>query len=247
MDAAPDSWFQQLSIEFSDGTVEVLHIERSTTGTHVARPREKTKEWARLAFNKCSCCPLPESVRNCPAAMSLQATMGKLRRRSSVERVRATAVDGEGRAQTVESDLQGVGGTLVRFAVFETACPVGYRLKPYSGGLPAFSDSMTLMRALTRRILERHGGSVEAAQQELSETLGPLQEVFVRLIERIRSERPEEPPPVPEGQRAPIYDAVPNSIVQADAVAKRFAMKADALCAELGAELGWGRGAGPPA
>ncbi|MBI2362022.1 MAG: hypothetical protein HYV15_01375 [Elusimicrobia bacterium] len=245
MDPSPDSWFQELSIRFADGTVEVLHIERRETGTHVARPRERPKEWAKLSCHKCSCCPLPEGMRYCPAALSLQATMGKLRSRSSVERVRATAVDGAGRSQTVESDLQGVGATLVRFAVFETACPVGYRLKPYSAGLPAFTDSMTLMRHFTRRILEKHGGSVEASRQELAETLGPLQEVFYRLCERIRSEAPADRPKGEGGGPEPINDAVPNSIVQADAIAKRFAMKADRLCAEIGGVLGWG-GEGRP-
>lgn len=244
MEARDDSWFQEFSIEFSDGTVEVLHIERRETGTHIPRPREKPKEWAKLSCHKCSCCPLPEGFRYCPAALSLQTTMGKLRTRTSVERVRATAVDGEGRAQRVETDLQSVGSTLVRFAVFETACPVGYKLKPYSAGLPAFTDSMGLMRYVTTRILEKHGGSVEAARQELAETLGPLQEVFYRLCERIRSEAPEQRPPSEGGGPEPIQDAIPNSIVQADAIAKRFAMKADKLCAEIGSELGW-KPAGP--
>ncbi|MBI5597326.1 MAG: hypothetical protein HY928_14625 [Elusimicrobia bacterium] len=241
MDAVPDpdSWFQELSIRFSDGSVEVLHIERRETGTHIPRPREKPKEWAKLSCHKCSCCPLPAGLPYCPAALSLQATMGKLRPRSSVERVRATAVDGAGRAQTVESDLQGVGATLVRFAVFETACPVGYRLKPYSAGLPAFTDSMGLMRFITRKILEKHGGSVEASRQELAETLGPLQEVFYRLCERIRSETPQDRPAAAGAGPEPIQDAVPNSIVQADAIAKRFAMKADQLLAEISGELGW--------
>lgn len=235
-----DSYFQELSIRFSDGTVEVLHIERRETGTHVPRPREKPKEWAKLACHKCSCCPLPDGIRYCPAALSLQATMGKLRPRTSVERVRATAVDGDGRTEAVEADLQSVGATLVRFAVFETACPVGYRLKPYVAGLPAFTDSLSIMRHITRRILEKHGGSVESARRELNETLGPLQEVYIRLCDRIRSEAPEDRPKAPDGTPEVIQDAVPNSIVQADAVAKRFALRADRLLDEVAAELGWG-------
>ncbi|MBI3298781.1 MAG: hypothetical protein HYZ75_11490 [Elusimicrobia bacterium] len=236
MDAPPDSWFQELSIKFFDGTVQVLHIERRETGTHVPRSREKPAPWVMLAFNKCSSCTLPEGIRCCPAAQSLQGTMGKLRQRTSVERVRATAVDGEGRSESVESDLQGVGATLVRFAVFETACPVGYRLKPYVAGLPAFAGSLDLMRHVTRRILEKHGGSVETARQELAETLGPLQEVYIRLVERIRGAPEAEGP---AGGGTPFNDAVPNSIVVADAIAKRFAMKADQLFAEVSSELGW--------
>ncbi len=241
MDNAPDTWFQELSIEFSDGTVEFLYIERRETGTHTPTTREKPKPWTMLSFHKCPSCTLPTGIYCCPAALSLQATMGKLRSRSSTERVRATAVDGEGRSQTVEWDLQSVGSSLVQLAVFETACPVGYRLKPYLAGLPPFSDSLELMRHVTRKILEKHGGSVEASRQELSETLGPLAEVFVHLIRRIRSEDGDAGVPASADGSAPIADAVPNSIVQVDAIAQRFSMKADKLCAEISAELGWSK------
>lgn len=238
MDASPDTWFQQLSIEFSDGTVEVLHIERRETGTHTPTLREKPAPWTMLPFHKCPSCSLPKGIYCCPAALSLQGTMGKLKRRSSTERVRATAVDAEGRAQTVEWDLQSVGSTLVKLAVFESACPVGYRLKPYLAGLPAFTDSLQLMRHVTRKILEKHGGSVEASRQELAETLGPLAEVFVHLIRRIRSEDGDAGASAGTDGTETIADAVPNSIVQLDSIARRFAMKADKLCDEVSGELG---------
>jgi hypothetical protein len=239
MENAPDTWYQQISIEFADGTVEVLHIERRETGTHIPSKRETPKDWTKLAFNKCPSCTLPGSFPFCPAALSLQGTMSKLRARRSIERVKATAVDGAGRSQTVERDLQTVGATLVQLAVFESACPAGYRLKPYLSGLPPFSDSMELMRHITRKILEKHGGSVEASRQELSETLEPLQEVFIHLIKRLKKDVLEANI-VDKATGSPSNnDAVPNSIIQVDAIAQRFSMRVDRLCDEISNELGW--------
>lgn len=238
MDGSLDTWLQQLSIEFSDGTVVVLHIERKDTGTHIPTVREKPKPWTKLEFHKCPSCSLPAYFPSCPAALSLQGTMAKLRPRSSTERVRATAVDAKGNARTVERDLQSVGSALVQLAVFESACPVGYRLKPYLAGLPPFADSLEMMRHVTRKILEKHGGSIEASRQELAEVLGPLGEVFVRLVRRIRSEDREAGAPDGKGGSRAFADAVPNSIVQVDAIAQRFAMQAEQLCDEVSGELG---------
>ena len=235
MEGSPDTWYQEISIEFSDGSTQALHIERRDTGTHIPSRRETPKPWTELEFNKCSSCTLPAMMRYCPAAQSLQGTMGKLRSRASTERVTAKVVDGRGRTQTFERDLQGVGATLVRLAVFETACPVGYRLKPYLAGLSPFSDSMGLMRHITRKILEKHGGSEEKAKQELREALAPLQEVFLKLIQRLRNDVLSAKAP---GSQV-INDAVPNSIVQVDAIAQRFSMKVDDLCAEIANEIGW--------
>jgi len=239
MEDIPDTWYQQISIEFADGTVEDLHIERKETGTHTPTMREKPKAWTMLAFNKCPSCTFPSGLPLCPAASSLQKTMGKLRSRRSTERVKATAVDAEGRSQTVECDLQTVGATLVQLAVFESACPVGYRLKPHLAGLPPFVDSMHLMRHITRKILEKHGGSVEASRQELAETLEPLREVFLCLVKRLRSEKLDASETDPDDAIASINDAVPNSIIQVDAISQRFSMKADKLIAEISSELGW--------
>ncbi len=233
---APDTWYQQFSIEFEDGTVEDLHIERKETGTHVPSRREKPKPWTMLPFHKCPSCTLPGGIACCPPALSLQGTMGKLRSRRSIERVKATAIDAEGRSQTVEWDLMTVGATLVQLAVFESACPVGYRLKPYLSGLPPFSDSMELMRHITRKILQKHDGSIEAARKELSEALPPLQEVFHHLIKRMKKDKSD---PSDAEASLSINDAVPNSIIQVDAISQRFSLKVDKLCAEIASELGW--------
>jgi len=237
MDHSLETWFQEFRIEFADGSVETLHIERRDTGTHIPSRREKPLPWTKLPFHKCPSCTLPNGILFCPAAQSLQQTMAKLRSRTSTERVKATAVDARGNEQTVEWDLQSVGSALVQLAVFESACPVGYRLKPYLQGLPHFRSSKELMRHVTTKILEKHGGSVEAARQELSEVLPPLKDVFICLMRRIRSQ--DDADSGASAEEGVIHDAIPNSVVQIDAVSQSFAMRADRLVDEISAELGW--------
>ncbi|MFH2202020.1 MAG: hypothetical protein ABIJ96_02795 [Elusimicrobiota bacterium] len=243
MELTPDSWYQQLSIAFADGTVEVLHIERRSTGTHIPRRIEHPEPWTRLTFCKCPCCPLTDNVPACPAALSLQTTMNKLRPRSSIEMVKATAIDAKGRSQTVEWPLQNVGSTLVQLAVFASDCPVGYRLKPYLAGLPPFVNSLELSQHIAAGILKKHGGSVEAARQELAATLTPLPDVFEHLTRRFRAgdaAGKEDPAPGPR-------DAVPNSLISVDAFSKMLARRADKLYAELSTELGWAETGRAPA
>ncbi|MFC1679578.1 DUF6901 family protein [Elusimicrobiota bacterium] len=245
MDLIPDTWYQKLSIEFEDGSTEVLHIERRSTGTHIPMRQGKPEPWTKLSFHKCSCCPYPDHMLACPAALSLQTTMSKIRARKSTERVTAVAIDARGRAQTVEWPLQNVGSTLVQLAVFASACPVGRRLKPYLVGLPPFASAFELSRQIATKILQKHGGSVEAARKELTESLAPLHEVFVRLTERFRADerdlRDSEKMTVED-----VRDAVPNSLTQVDAFAQLFDLRADKLLAELSSELGWtGEGEAP--
>lgn len=247
MDMMPDGWYKQLSITFADGSMEMLHIQRKPTGTHIPLLLEAPEPWTDLPFHKCPHCPLPGMIRTCPAALSLQTTLSKLRSRQSYEKVKATAIDEQGRSQTVEWPLQAVGGTLVQLAVFASGCPVGRKLKPFLAGLPPFVSSLDLSRRIATMILQKHGGSLEASRQELTESLAPLHEVFAHLIRRFRSDEKEKVGEA-DGLAAILgRDAVPNAITQVDAFAQILALKANSLFAELSTELGWTPGVKPGA
>jgi hypothetical protein len=41
MDVTPDGWYRELSIQFEDGTSELLHIQRKPAGTHIPLMPEK--------------------------------------------------------------------------------------------------------------------------------------------------------------------------------------------------------------
>ena len=238
MDETPDGWYRQLSIQFEDGTVEILHIQRRPTGTHVPLLKEKPEPWTRLTFHKCPCCPFPDALPACPAAISLQTTMSKLRSRRSIEKVKATAIDAQGRTQTVEWPLQSVGAALVQLAVFASGCPVGRKLKPYLEGLPPFVSSLDLSRRIAAMILKKHGGSVEAARQDLAESLAPLHDVFTHLTSRIRMDERDRTEGI-DGIKGLARDAVHNSITAVDAFAQMLALRSDSLFAQLSVDLGW--------
>ncbi|HAH05127.1 MAG TPA: hypothetical protein DCM05_01160 [Elusimicrobia bacterium] len=248
MDTAPEGWYQQLSIKFEDGTVQILHIQRKLTGTHIPERRLTPEPWTALSFHKCPCCPFPDGPVPCPAALSLQTTMSKLRSRKSFERVTATAIDAQGRSQTVEWPLQDVGSALVQLAVFASGCPVGRRLKPYLQGLPPFVTSLELSRHVAKLILQRHGGSIDGARQELAESLAPLHDVFSHLTLRIRTDEQDKAAEgSAEGPETLGRDAVPNSITQVDAIAQLLALRSDKLFSQLAADLGWNEKPGQPA
>lgn len=119
-------------------------------------------------------------------------------------------------------------------------------LKPYVKGLPPFVSSFDLSRHIAAGILNKHGGSIEAARSELAEALAPLHDVFSNLASRIRADelkRPASADPLAMLSR----DAVPNSITKMDAFAQRLAIGADEVFSEVSAELGWSERKPPPA
>ncbi len=234
----PDVWYKELSIEFSDGTREYFHIERKPTGTHIPLLKDKPEPWTDLKHHKCPSCPLPDLILSCPAALSLQTTLGKLRPRHSIERVKATAVDARGRSQTVEWTMQEVGATLVQLAVFATDCPIGRKLKPYLAGLHPFVSSLDLSRHIGEQILRKYGGSMEASKDELLSVLKPLHEIFMHLSERLKSDPNEA---AGEGGERLSRDAVPNSISTVDAFSQLLSLRADKLFGQLSKEAGWTR------
>ncbi|MFH1183412.1 MAG: hypothetical protein V1755_00020, partial [Chloroflexota bacterium] len=109
-----DTWYQELSLQFEDGSSEVLFLDMSRSGRH--RPRKPTMpaSWTKLEFEKCPCCTLPPEAGYCPAALSLEETILRLSSRTSHEHVTATSLDSENRRTTVQWPLQQVGAAFVQ-------------------------------------------------------------------------------------------------------------------------------------
>lgn len=211
-------WYRELVIQFSDGKKTTVEIERRLTGTHVPIVRSPA-EWTKLGYQKCPGCPIPGDLGWCPAALSLQATLDRLRDRTSIEMVTATATDDAGHKETITAPLQAVGAVLVQLAVFASECPVGRQLKPHMAGLSPFIDGNKLIQTLLERII--------AAGGDAERMIKPLHEVFVHLLSRL------------SGRIESNADAIPNSVVRVDAIAQAVAFRAKRLNSELGAKLGW--------
>jgi len=214
-------WYRELIIDFKDGQRAVFEITRKPTGTHIPAVRNPAP-WTKLGFQKCPCCPLPGDSGYCPAAISLQSTLDRLRHHMSTEVVTATAVDDAGRKETVTEPLQTVGGVLVQLAVFASECPIGRRVKPHLSGLSPFLSANDLIQQLTERIV--------AAGGDMDQFVKPLHEVFVYLLRRI----------VGGGEKTH-EDAIPNSVVRIDAIAQALSFRARRLNEGLSEQLGWGR------
>ncbi len=212
-------WFRELVIDFKDGQRATFEIERRPTGTHIPAVKSPAP-WTKLGYRKCPCCPLPGDLGWCPAALSLQTTLERLRHRTSVEMVTATAIDERGRKETTTAPLQSVGAVLVQLAVFASECPVGRSVKPHLGGLSPFIPSTELIQALLDRIVAA-GGDVE-------KLVKPLHEVFVYLLSRLSG-----------GSGKANEDAIPNSVVRVDAIAQALAFRARRLSDEMSGQLGW--------
>lgn len=222
--ARPIGWYRELDLEFADGTSTHIAIERKSTGTHI--PLVKPAPWTRLGYYKCPLCPLPGEGGACPAALSMQETLDRLRHRTSTEMVKATATDDRGQKQTVSWPLQAVGSIMVQLAVFSSQCPVGHKVKPYLKGLPPFSQAGDLLKHVMANVLGTQGGEVEGARKEIREIIEPLRQVFEYLMLRLR------------GDEKGNQDAIPNSIVQVDALTKILSLQANKLNDQMAAQLG---------
>jgi len=229
----PISWYRELVLDFADGTSVTMLIERKPTGTHI--PMVSPAPWTKLGFNKCPCCPIPGERGACPAAVSMQTTLDQLRARTSTEIVTATAVDEQGRKQTVTAPLQMVGAIMVQLAVFSSECPVGRKLKPYLNGLPPFADSDELIQHVLKTLRGGDEAAVEGSRKDIQDIIRPLHEVFVYLGRRLR------------GGEEPHQDAIPNSIVHLDALAQMMAFQANRLNKQMAHTLGWEKKVQPAA
>lgn len=220
-----ENWYQQLTLQFADGTVEVLFLDMSRSGRHRPRPNAMPAEWTKLDFNKCPCCT-HNIGGDCPAALSLEETLLTLREHKSFEIVTASAMDPEGRTTSVQWPLQKVGAAFVQIAVFCSGCPVGSRFRPMLKDLRVFATSRELSKHLVYKHLLLHKGDAAASAQAVTEALKPLHEVFSFLFKRLRNI------PLEADQ-----DAIPNSIVLMHSMTMHLGAMVGKLIEEILGEL----------
>jgi hypothetical protein len=220
-----ENWYQQLTLQFADGTVEVLFLDMSRSGRHRPRPNLMPAAWTKLAFQKCPCCSLAVGDY-CPAALSLEETLLTLREHKSFEIVTASAMDTEERTTSVKWPLQKVGAAFVQISVFCSGCPVGSRFRPMLKDLRVFATGRELSKHLVYKHLLLHKGDVAASAQAVTEALKPLHEIFTQLFKRL--------------QNVPLeatQDAIPNSIVLMHSMTMHLGAMVGKLIEEIMGEL----------
>lgn len=145
--------------------------------------------WVRLDFFKCPGCTLEKSANpTCPVAMVLAQYARDLADRKSFEDVRVFVDEDDGRQIILEKvALQTVVGELVRLAVFQSACPVGRRVKPTMARLHPFPTNKETLQALAVFFALRSRGGNGALDPEQVQFMKSLHEVFGCLCKRLET------------------------------------------------------------
>lgn len=178
-------WITELVITFADGRHERFPILRTKSGSLKPPEHATPAPWTKLAFHKCDCCPLAETIEFCPAAQTLEMTIMKFRGRDSNEHVTATAIDSHQRHTVVDWSLKDVGSAFVQMAVFFSRCPIGKRFQPMLSNLRPFPTTQELARHLIGYYLLKHHGKYKASSNEIMTQLLQLRSVFQHLSKRL--------------------------------------------------------------
>lgn len=221
-----DTWYQELTLQFEDGTTEAIFLDMTRSGRHRPRKAAMPAAWTKLEFEKCPSCTLPPEAGYCPAALALEETISRLSSRTSFETVTAASVDSENRRTSVTWPLQQVGAAFVQIAVFSSGCPVGGAFRPMLKDVRPFSTTREVGRHIVMKHLLRHHGEVAGAKDAVVARLSPLREVFGQLFKRIQG--------IPRG---PSQDAIPNSIVHVHAMTQHLEILVEGLVDEILKEM----------
>ncbi|MEZ4873679.1 MAG: hypothetical protein R2827_15850 [Bdellovibrionales bacterium] len=116
-----------------------------------------SREWTKLNFNKCSCCPLNEADHpECPAAMGMSTFLEKFANNISHVDTKVAVITPE-RTYYKETSLQnGIYG-IMGLVLATSGCPIFHPLKPMARfHLPFSTVDETLARALSFYLLKRY-------------------------------------------------------------------------------------------
>lgn len=153
-------------------------------------PVTEAPVWTRLDVFKCPGCTLAEKeVPLCPVAALLAEFGHDLANRDSFESVRVSVEEEDGREQVFRAvPLQQVVGELARLAVFQSACPIGRRIKPAMVRLRPFPTQDEILKAFAIFFALRHetgkaGSEADGEHQEI--VMASIHEVFEYLSKRL--------------------------------------------------------------
>jgi len=145
--------------------------------------------WTQLEVFKCPACTLSkEETLFCPVAAVLSEFGHDLANRNSFETVRVSVEEEDGREQVFRAvPLQQVVGELVRLAVFQSACPIGRRIKPAMVRLRPFPTQEEILKAFAIFFALRRESGVSSGENgdHQSAFMASLHEVFDCLSKRL--------------------------------------------------------------
>ncbi len=210
---------QVLKIETEDGQILYWNLDFSDQGTiRLTSPAVFEKlPWIKLGFNKCPSCTLNEKASPvCPVAEVLAQYARDLADRLSYERVKVFITEENNRHIILEQvPLQTVVGELVRWAVFQSGCPIGRKVKPAMTRLPPFPTNDKILQALAIFFALQNRDADGRVEAEQNEFMNSLHEVFGCLAKRL--------------QHVGTGDAYLNGVVIVDSLSLLFSLSAPEL------------------
>lgn len=217
---------RSLSIKFADGQALYWDLDFSTHGTILMGKMISLDElgWIRLGHHQCPDCSLDAvELATCPVAEVMARYGSDLADRDSFEYVDVRVEEDDGR-EILLSDvsLQTVVGELVRIAFFQSACPIGRRVKPAMARLPAFPKDHEILRSLAVFFALQQRGADGTLDQDQKRFMESLHNVFRYLARRV--------------QDAGTGDAYANGLTIVDSLSLLFSLSAPELLQEAVSE-----------
>jgi hypothetical protein len=148
--------------------------------------------WAKLSFNRCPNCTLPDTDVYCPAAVSLAQFLPKFDTRASYEKA-VVEVETPNRTVVANTTFQHGMAALIGLTMATSGCPHTRFLRPMARAhLPFATEEETVFRALAFHLLAQYvasgdGGPIAISLSQLKENYTQLSIVNATVAERIRS------------------------------------------------------------
>jgi hypothetical protein len=150
-------------------------------------------DWARLDFERCPNCNLPDSEAYCPAALALAQFLPQFETRVSYEKA-VVEVEMETRTVVSKTTFQFGMAALIGLAMAASGCPRTRFLRPMARThLPFATDQETVFRTLAVHLLGQYvahgkgGAPLSVSFDELKENYLQLSKVNTAMSERIRA------------------------------------------------------------
>lgn len=178
---APKEAKVQIDLDFDDRTYKLQINEAG------ARP-----DWAKLANNKCSNCPLGDDVEWCPAALAIAQFLPAFKTKFSYEK---TIVEVETPTRTVvtKATFQTGIASLLGLTCATSGCPHTKFLRPLARfHLPFATEQETVFRSLSAYLLMQYKKNHDNGEQkaptfdDLNNAYATLSIVNSFLAERLR-------------------------------------------------------------
>ena len=217
---------RSLSITLTEGRVLHWDLDFSRHGTLRLGKIESLDDlgWVRLGYHQCPDCRLdPSEHPTCPVAEVMAQYGRDLADRDSYECVVVRVEESDDREIILRDvPLQKVVSELVRIAFFQSACPIGRRVKPAMARLPPFPKSHEILRCLAVFFALQRRKADGAPEEERVGFMTSLHDVFGYLSQRL------------EG--AGTGDAYVNGLTIVDSLSLLFSLSAPELIQDAIAE-----------